>query len=407
MKRYLALGSALLITSCIDSSTTVIRPDTGPVDTGPSMDASAQTSADDVRRVLSNVGGNVILPTLREFATRARALEAATAAYETSLSEADRETARTAWRSAMDMAQRAEVYQLGPAAAVDATVLGSGGIRDEIYSWPLVNRCRVDQETVDPSHASTDTLRAEAINTRGLSAIEYLLFENSLMNGCPATISINSLGTWAALGDMGVRTNRARYAHNAAVLVRERADELVAAWETDFLAQFSTAGSGSRLYPTAQDGLNALSDALFYIEDPGRDLKLGVPAGVMMCTETSCPDMIESLYADVSRENILANLRAFRSAYLGGEPGTDGQGFDDLLRTIGANELDSQMQRAIQGSINAVDAIEGPLGDAVRNRNAQVVAAYDALTVLVRLLKTEFVTVLDLELPMRVEGDND
>lgn len=407
MKRFLALGSALLITSCIDSSTNVIRPDTGPVDSGPSIDSSAQTSADDVRRVLANVGGNVVLPTLREFATRARALEAATAAYETSLTDADRDAARTAWRSAIDQWQRAEMYQLGPAAPADPTMLGGSGIRDEIYSWPLVNRCRVDQETVDPSHASTDTLRAEAINTRGLSAIEYLLFEPSTSNGCPATISINSMGTWAALGDMGVRTNRARYAHNAAVLVRERADELVTAWETDYLAQLSTAGSGSRLYATAHDGLNALSDAIFYMEAPGRDLKLGVPSGVMECTLTSCPDMIESLYADVSRENILANIRAFRSAYLGGEPGLDGQGFDDLLRTVGANDLDSRMQRAIQGSLNAVDAIEGPLGDAVRNRNATVVAAYDAITVLVRLMKTEFVTVLDLELPMHVEGDND
>jgi len=406
MKRYLVLGTALLVTSCIESSTNVVWPDTGSADTGPSIDASAQTSADDVRRVLANVGGNVILPTLREFATRARTLEAATAAYETSLSDADRDAARTAWRNAMEMAQRAELYQLGPAAPV-GTTLGGTGLRDEIYSWPLVNRCRVDQETVDPSHASTETLRVEAINTRGLSTIEYLLFESSLNNGCPPTISINSMGTWAALGEMGVRTNRARYAHNAATLVRERADELVTAWETEFLAQLSTAGSGSRVYATAQDGLNALSDAMFYLEDATRDAKLGTPAGVMNCMVTSCPDMIESPWADVSRENIVANIRALRGVYLGGEPGTDGQGFDDLLRTIGANDLDSRMQRAIQGSLNAVDAIEGPLGDAVRNRNAQVVAAYDALTVLVRLMKTEFVTVLDLELPMHVEGDND
>ena len=409
MKRF-ALGSVLLTVglqvSCIESETSVVRPDTGSVDSGPEIDASAQTSADDVRRVLANVGMNVVVPTLRQASARAAALEAATAAYETSLSETDRNAAQAAWREAMDAAQHAEMFQLGPAAPAGMAP-GARGLRDEIYAWPLTNRCRVDQETVEPSHQATDTLRAEAINVRGLAAIEYLLFETTLNNGCPSTISINVMGTWVALGDAGVRSNRARYAHNAAVLVRERADELLAAWESEFLQQLSTSGTTSPLFATAQEGLNALSDAMFYIEDPSRDMKLGVPAGIIDCTETSCPDRIESLYADVSRENVIANIRAFRSAYLGGEPGSDGMGFDDLLRTVGASDLDSRMQRAIQGALTAVDAIEGPLGEAVRERNAQVVAAYDALTVLTRLLKTEFVTVLDLELPMRVDGDND
>ena len=32
---------------------------------------------------------------------------------------------------------------------------------------------------------------------------------------------------------------------------------------------------------------------------------------------------------------------------------------------------------------------------------------YDALRAIVAILKTEFISVLDLELPKRVEGDND
>ena len=38
---------------------------------------------------------------------------------------------------------------------------------------------------------------------------------------------------------------------------------------------------------------------------------------------------------------------------------------------------------------------------------AGVKALYDSLRVIVVLLKTEFISVLDLELPKRVEGDND
>ena len=36
-------------------------------------------------------------------------------------------------------------HQLGPAAS--ALTTGGEGLRDEVYSWPTVNPCRVDQET--------------------------------------------------------------------------------------------------------------------------------------------------------------------------------------------------------------------------------------------------------------------
>jgi hypothetical protein len=181
--------------------------------------------------VLANVGENVVLRALRDLVEASRTLETATATYATSLSDADRDAARTAFRNTMEAAQRAEVYQLGPAGPMGLVTAGQG-LRDEMYAWPLVNRCRADQETVDPAHASIDTLRLEAINVRGLATIEYLLYETTLNNGCPPSININAMGTWAALGDAGVRRNRAEYAHNAAILVRERAEELVRAWES-------------------------------------------------------------------------------------------------------------------------------------------------------------------------------
>ena len=413
MKRPSSLGPALLFTciatcsaSCIESETFVNLPDTGPHDTGPSIDVGVQTSAEDARRVLANVGENVVLHTLRDLVERSRTLETATATYAASLSDADRDAARTAFRNTMEAIQRAEVYQLGPAGPVSLVTAGQG-LRDEMYAWPLVNRCRADQETVDPAHASIDTLRLEAINVRGLATIEYLLYETTLNNGCPPSININAMGTWAALGDAGVRRNRAEYAHNAAILVRERAEELVRAWETNFHNQLATAGAGSTVFATSQEGLNALSDALFYVYDIVLDMKLGQPVGIVNCEAESCPEAVESPWSNVSIDNIIANLHAFRAAYLGGEPGADGAGFDDLLRSVGATDLDMRMQQGIEATLTALEAIEGPLATAVVDRNEQVVAAWRALDALMRTLKTELVTVLDLELPMRVEGDND
>ena len=59
-------------------------------------------------------------------------------------------------------------------------------------------------------------------------------------------------------------------------------------------------------------------------------------------------------------------------------------------------------------ALAAVDAIpQGDLGAALRDDPARVRALYDAVKKLSDDLKSEFVTVLDLELPRKVEGDND
>jgi predicted lipoprotein len=396
--------------SCIESTSS------SNVDSGaPGVDAGESGSADSIRAVLANVGGNVALATYRRLASDVAALEAATAALAADPSDANRDAARAAYVRAMDRAQRAEVFQLGPAAPLGTTP-GALALRDEIYAWPLVNACRIDQETVTTSFETTEGLAAEALNVRGLGALEYLLFEETGGNACPPTASINTMGSWAALGAEGVRARRATYAHTATRLARAEVDALVAAWEGGFLEQLRTAGAGSGTYASAQEGLNALSDALFYVYEPLLDMKLGTPAGMYTCVTATCPEAVESPWRDraagASGEGgslpaLVANLEAFRAGYLGHDGTTDGPGLDDLLREVGATDLDGRMQAAIDAAIEAVEAIEGPLSVAVVERPAQVAAAIEAVDALTLLLKTEVITVLDLELPMRAEGDND
>ncbi|GAB4208542.1 MAG: hypothetical protein OHK0013_27100 [Sandaracinaceae bacterium] len=401
---------AVTCASCIENVSTTNR-DSGP----PVQDTGAASTADDVRAVLANVGENIVLPAYRAMASDLAALEVATARLAADPSEANLTAARAAYEQAMRSVQRAEVFQLGPAAPLGSTP-GALAMRDEIYAWPLVNPCRIDQETADVTHESTTALAAEPLNVRGLAAMEYLLYVEGTGNACPPTATLNTSGAWAALGDAGVRARRARYASTVAQLARAEADELVAVWEDGFLTQLRTAGAGSTTYATAQEGLNALSDALFYVYEPLLDMKLGTPAGSYTCLTTSCPEQVESRWRDRaagtsgdggSLPAMLANLEAFRDGYLGRHGTTDGPGFDDLLRGVGAADLDTRMQAAVAAAIDAIDAVEGPLSVAVVERPAQVAAALMAVDVLGELLKTEFITVLDLELPMRAEGDND
>jgi hypothetical protein len=223
-------------------------------------------------------------------------------------------------------------------------------------------------------------------------------------------------GSWAALGEAEVWSRRARYAHTATVLARATVDDLVVRWEGGFLERLRTAGAGSATFPTAREGLNALSDALFYVYEPLLDLKIGRPAGLYTCVTTSCPEDVESPWRDAvapdgdaggSLRALRVNLETFEDAYLGRADGVDGRGLDDLVRYFGADDLDRRMQEAIDRAQAALDAIEGPLHVAVVSRNAEVVLAVEAIDALTTLMKDELVPLLQLALPMRADGDND
>jgi predicted lipoprotein len=136
-------------------------------------------------------------------------------------------------------------------------------------------------------------------------------------------------------------------------------------------------------------------------------MKLGEPLGITDCDASQCPEAIESPWAEASKENVLANLIGFQILFLGAEPGTDALGFDDLLVDMGASDVAADMAQATEAAISATEAVPGSFVEALEQDPASMEAAHSAIQVLTDLLKTDFVSVLELELPDRAAGDND
>lgn len=373
----------------------------GPIDEGP--------EADERRMVLGELAENVILPTYRDFETEAVALEAAVAAYALSLDVMDRDAARLAYRDAMNVWQRAEVMQVGPALPVGNA--GGEGYRDEIYSWDLTSYCRIDQETVSGDYADVDVFAMEVVNARGLDALEYLLFNESDVSLCGPAIDIISSGAWDMLVMSGtVEQSRADYSHTLATLVRREAEALRDAWEPsggDYGAEFSTAGMGGVVYRTSVDALNAVSDAFFYVDTRTKDEKVATPAGIQ-CDLEPCvvdPGLVEMPYSNHSLAAVRANLEGFQELFLGGV----GSGVADLVETadVAGTDLAARVETASAGALVAVDAVTPPLADAVVNDAPAVQTAYDAIKAVTDLMKLELVQILELQLPQGAQGDSD
>jgi predicted lipoprotein len=339
------------------------------------------------------------------FDEAAALLRDATQAYANDASPANGDAAKNAWVVAMARWQEIEPFRFGPAAR--SMEPGGQDLRDQIYSFPLVNRCKVEEQIVQKTYESPG-FPSSLVNGRGLGAIEYLLFYGGTDNACSPFSAINGNGTWAALGDeLGPR--KRAYAAVAANDVVARAGELVGAWDPargNFTKQLIEPGNGS-VYPTEQAALNAVSDGLFYIELEVKDQKLGQPLGISNCFTPTCPESVESKWALRSTQHLAANLLGFRRVFEGCYEDGAGLGFDDWLRAVGANAIADGMTADLAAARAAIDALDPPLEQALVSDPAKAKVVYDAIKKITDVLKTEFVTALNLELPKSVEGDND
>ncbi|MBX3182966.1 MAG: imelysin family protein [Polyangiaceae bacterium] len=347
------------------------------------------------------------------FQVQAEALSTEAQAFEQSPSSEALARTQLAWQRAISAWQEAEPFRFGPAARPAEP--GGQDHRDQIYGWPLASRCRIEEQIVSQLYLEPRFVTS-LINGRTLSSLDYLLFYGGTSNGCSAFSSINASGTWDALGADEIRARRVVYASRAASLVAERARALVTSWVpaseahpdgANFCGELSRAGAGSAVFASDQAALNAVSDGMFYVEKELKDWKLGRPIGYGDCFSASCPESVELPFSRGSVAHMQANLRGFRRLFQGCGPGGEGVGFDDWLIAIGAGDLAARMLSALDGAEPAIAAIGGPLDDAVVNEPEKVQLAYTRLKALTDLLKTEFVSVLNLELPKTSEGDND
>jgi predicted lipoprotein len=301
------------------------------------------------------------------------------------------------WSAAMTAWSRVEAMQYGPTAS--STTPGGQDFRDQIYSWPLISRCAVDETLTTNGFSNVPAL---LINRRGLAAAEYLLFSN------PDEATCGDTTAWMALTPMERAQRKQAYAAGIALDVQSRADQLVAAWQP-FVETLATAGPGNATYPTIAGALNRVSDSVFFLDISLKDTKLAGPIGLKNCVTAPCLDLLESQYAHHNTANARANFLGLRQLLQGCDDAQfDGVGFDDLIDAQGAFSLRERLDANLAATQAAFDALDEPdLSDSLVTDPASVRALYDALKGVTDLLKSEFITVLDVELPMGLEGDND
>ena len=315
-------------------------------------------------------------------------------------SEAHRGAAQTAWFEAMTAWQATEAMQLG-AAGSSLNMVGGQDIRDEIYSWPLTNQCLVDQRTARLEFEAEGFFEDTLINSYGFDALETLLFSTPNEHSCPSVVLSASL--WEDLGEDGVAQARADYATVISNHVIDDINRIETDWQDSFSVDISMAGQEGSSFESELAGVNAVFDALFYLETQVKDKKLGWPLGLSDCGADDCATKIETPIAGGSHLWIAANLEGFRSLYTGGE----GLGLYDLLIAVDEQSLADEVLTSLDDADQALAALTDPLDEALVSDPDALVEAHTAVKKITDLLKSDIATVLTLQVPLEAAGDND
>ena len=378
----------------------------------------------DYTRLFIDIHDQVIFPDLEQFADSAASLAAAVPAACDTLTAVNLSNEigpwQAQWRGAMSLWQRAELYWVGPLTENEKA------LRNRIYSFETTawaDPCAIDIAVVAAEDAGFDITR-RANTARGLDALEYLLFNENLTTACSAAVPQTQ--GWNDLSADERVQKRCEYAALVANDIRTNAQTLVNAFainEGNYRSRFINADNASF-------HLKQLSDALFYIEKETKDAKLGVPlARNNNCAGRACPNAVESRFAAQNAAHIADNLRAFKQLFNGGS----GVGFDDLIAFEGFPEVAIEINQKVDAALALAEQLvvsdlkmqaQIQLNDVSENlKNAckaaslapdNTAAANQDFCHLHGLIKnvsdqmrTDFVTIVNVDLPDRAQSDND
>jgi uncharacterized protein len=377
---------------------------TPPVQSPAGMTGAAAADPMFTKEAMLAAVGACAVDRFKDFQTQATALKTAADAWAASPADmAAADGARAAWKTAMASWQEAELFRIGPAAAMftgGPMIPGGKNLRNEIYAFPLRNTCTIDQLLANEGY---ETFTSVAFDSRGLGAIEYLAFNVGTAHTCTGNAASSIESAWNGLGTM-LAQRRAAYSAAAAADIVTRSAQLVMEWDAAGGNFVGALAAGSAPYSGTQSGLQAISDAIFYLDKELKDFKLGRPLELTMDCASATPgvlcgaEAVESRIAGVSTDNIRANLRAFRRVFEGCGDGGAGLGVDAWLKESGFEDLAMRMLTALNDAQAAADSFPA-LESTLMADKAMVMDLHAKIKVLGDLMKMDFLSSLELTPP--------
>ncbi|MEQ8523673.1 imelysin family protein [Gracilimonas sp.] len=327
----------------------------------------------DRQSLLNNAADNLIIPAYQDFSQTTSTLHSAVVSFNENPNEETLKSLQLAWEEAIKSWKRAEVYNFGP---VEEMILVTS-----IDRWPT---SEAGIETAIKEYdESDDYLVRMGSNRKGLPAIEYLLFHDE------PEIVLNEFQD----------ENRKAYLELLSESLVENSELVLDEWESSYRQEFVKA-TGNR----PNSGITLLANEMGYLLEMIRMDKLEVPFG-KQTNGVPRLQMLESEYAEISKELITENLRAAQNAF----NGSDSTGFDDYLDALNIKDegevlLSEAISTEYLHALSIINGMNGSLREAIQNDKESVQQLIDSIQKLYIYTEVDMMSQLSL---LDTFSDND
>ena len=318
--------------------------------------------------VMQSLTDLVIVPGYREAADRIEELRVSVDSLCDTPNDAALEMARQRWRAARSAWVATAAFRFGPAM--------------ERRSESLIDWWPVDTERIDEVLDEGDTVSVERVSEfmsstqRGLGSVEYLLFGDTV-TGASSFASNNS---------------RCQYVAALASTAAAEVEGIRQEWQgTDDQRGYAAYFSGSgQISLDPRDGEAEVVRAMVFLVRSIANMQLAPALGIDGEVD---PQAIRSGPAGHSAEDLRRQLLGLSRMYRGLQ-GVDGAlGIGHRVGQL-SQETDQRMTTAIADSLAAADGLSGSLESMIANEPGPVMAVYESIKTLQRVLNTEVVSSL-------------
>jgi predicted lipoprotein len=344
--------------------------------------------------MLTNIGNNIIVPSYTAFTADADSLYLAAQLFAATQTSATLLNLQRQWLQATLSWKSCELYNFGPAL--------NNGNAVNIQSDFIITASAVESAVSNtPAVYDSTFVPKQTTDVRGISAIEYLLFDP--VNGNTAILNNYTNNSTAS-------QQRLNYLKGLIQDLRSNAHGLLNAWlpSGGNYIQIFIAANGNDI----NSSISFLVNQIVYMNDYMKNYKIGRPLGIRIKASNgpALPTYVETYYSSHAFECMTTNFKSLDNLYFGvGNNGIKQPGFSDLVaaengQTGTGQPLSSAMRQTLDSLYSQIKAFNVPLESAVINDASQVNNLYVSSKQLLVLTKLDMVNSLGVVL---TTTDND
>jgi uncharacterized protein len=315
---------------------------------------------------LSNIANNIITPWYDSLKLQVDALSLAVANFNASPSQQTLDVARSAYRNAGLIWQKAMIFEFGPADEVQ--------LRSSLNNFPVFEG-RLEYAAQGGKYK----LEVDSFSyTRGFPAIDYLLYAGAA----------DDAGIIALFDTDSNAQIRRNFLTAVMAQIKGKTDAVHSGWATYKSTFIATIGVSTG------SPISLLVNQLNQNYELFKNNKLGNPVGAKVSYIPS-PDKVEAKHSGLSLDFAMASLHGTYELFMG----KDGSGFDDYIAAGGSEKDGQPLQNVIINQFNTITAsLEAlrpeTLNGAIQTNFNAVKTAYGQAQNQVVYLKTDLPSVL-------------